>query len=149
MPSMRAAHAVEHAGRHVAGNDRIGDARQPAVPEVNVGTAHLGAAPSAAAPHPGEDPGRRIRARRSAACGAVHDRGKDAVAHVGTLPLDHRSGSCQQADQLTIQLESQCCYRALFVALSIVAVISPASAFAQPYSDAKPRRQFVTISSIG
>lgn len=37
-------------------------------------------------------------------------------------------------------------YRALFVALSIVAVISPASALAQPYSDAKPRRQFVTIT---
>jgi len=37
-------------------------------------------------------------------------------------------------------------YRALFVALSIIPVIRPASALAQPYSDAKPRRQFVTVT---
>ena len=37
-------------------------------------------------------------------------------------------------------------YRALFVALSTISLTSPASAFAQPYSDAKPRRQFVGIT---
>lgn len=37
-------------------------------------------------------------------------------------------------------------YRALFVALSTISLTSPASAFAQPYSDAKPRRQSVSIT---
>ena len=37
-------------------------------------------------------------------------------------------------------------YRALCVALPAVSLIRPASALAQPYSDAKPRRQFVTIT---
>ena len=35
----RPANRIEHTSRHVSGNDRIRHARQPAVPEVNIGAA--------------------------------------------------------------------------------------------------------------
>jgi hypothetical protein len=50
-----------------------------------------------------------------------------------------------QADQLTTQPVSSMFQRALLVTLS-VAFLTPSFAAAQPYSQSKPRRQFVTIS---
>jgi len=39
--SDRSTNRIEHTGRHVSWNDRIWDAGQPAVPQVNIGAAHL------------------------------------------------------------------------------------------------------------
>ena len=98
-PRERPANRFEHAGRDVAGNDRIGHAGQPAVPEVHVGPADL--RPRRA---------QQRRARRKIGTGELadldrlprrrHDRGEDGCRHFG---LHCRFVGCRLGSRMRIR----------------------------------------------
>ena len=79
-PAQRAANRLERAGGHVAGDDRIRHAREPAVPEVHVGAAHLGAR-GAQQRGAGRQIGTRELAHLDGPPGGRHHGGEDAIAH--------------------------------------------------------------------
>jgi len=71
----------------------------------------------------------------------LHDGGEDAVAHAGTIPLNTAG---QPAEQLTVQAIFMF-FRACPLAWCLLAWL-PSAAFAQPYQDSKPRRQFISVT---
>ena len=124
---------LEHAGRHMSRNDRVGYAAQPAVPQVNIGAAHfraLGAEQCRA----GFQVGERKLAELNRLAGRRHDGRENAVTHNRTLPLN---GSHFYL------LGMRTLFRAL-LCLAVTALATPAAA--QNYSVDKPRRQFITVS---
>ena len=82
----RAANRIEYAGRDVTRNDRVWHARQPPMPEVNVGATHLGSRRS-------EKRAARLEigsiefAYLDRTPRTGHDGGKDAVTHGVRYPL--------------------------------------------------------------
>ena len=116
------------------------------MPEVNVGAAHFGARRCAAARRPGGRSGRGELAHLDRPLRRRHDGGKDAVAHVSTLPLDIAAAvtgeSAYHPTDAVMLLTDPDSPPLVIVRVHRARVRCPLSRTTRP----KPRRQFVTIT---
>src|SRR5687767_3836683 len=146
-PLQRTAHGVERTSRHVAGNDGIGNAAQPSVPEVDVGAADLRALGA-----------QQRGARRQLGSGELadlerlprghHHGGQDALIHRGTLPLMpdiFQGDAASKGPRYTSAIAFMLSLRTILAAVVISGFAVPAAA-QDTYSATKPRRQFITVS---